>query len=204
EEIVPDKPLYFATAIPLGGYARGIVVESHMGRPTKVEGNPEHPASLGATNIFCQASVLTFWDPNRSQVPLHEGHVSDWPAFLAVMDALRDNLKNSKGAGLRILTETTTSPTFAAQMQSLVAQFPQAKWYTHEPFGDYAARQGAQLAFGRDVNSVYRFDRAAVIVSLDSDFLDQGPASVRYARDFAKWRGIETPAAQMNRLYAVE
>ena len=204
EEVIPGKPLFYATSMPDRGVGIGLLVESHMGRPTKVEGNPEHPASLGATNIFCQASVLTFWDPNRSQVPLHEGHVSDWPAFLALIDGLRDNLKDAKGAGLRILTETTTSPTFAAQMQSLLAQFPQAKWYTHEPFGEYAAHQGAQLAFGRDVNSVYRFDQAAVVVSLDSDFLNQGPASVRYARDFAKWRGIETPAAQMNRLYVVE
>ena len=204
EEVIPGKPLFYATSMPDRGVGIGLLVESHMGRPTKVEGNPEHPASLGATNIFCQASVLTFWDPNRSQVPLHEGQVSDWPSFLALMDGLRDDLKGTKGAGLRILTEASTSPTFASQMQSLIAQFPQAKWYTHEPFGDYSAHQGAQLAFGRDVNSVYRFDKASVVVALDSDFIDRGAACVRYARDFAQWRGIETPSAQMNRLYVVE
>ena len=117
---------------------------------------------------------------------------------------LRGNLTSSKGEGLRILSETTSSPTFAAQMRSLLEQFPNAKWYAHEPCGNYAALQGARLAFGRNVNTVYRFDKAAVVVSLDSDFLNDSAASVRYARDFSNWRGIETPQAQMNRLYVLE
>src|SRR3982074_3480590 len=65
EEIIPGKPLFFATAMPLSGVATGLLVESHMGRPTKMEGNPEHPASLGATDAFCQASVLSLYDPDR-------------------------------------------------------------------------------------------------------------------------------------------
>jgi MoCo/4Fe-4S cofactor protein with predicted Tat translocation signal len=204
EEIIPGKPLFYATSMVERGVAIGLLVESHMGRPTKVEGNPDHPGSLGSSNIFCQASVLTLWDPDRSQTVLREGRISDWPAFLAMADDLRSNLAITKGAGLRILTEATTSPTFAAQMRSLLEQFPNAKWYAHEPCGNYAAPAGARLAFGRNVNSVYRFDRAAVIVSLDCDFLSEGAASVRYARDFANWRGIETPQAQMNRLYVME
>jgi MoCo/4Fe-4S cofactor protein with predicted Tat translocation signal len=204
EEVIPGKPLFYATSMVDRGLAMGLLVESHLGRPTKVEGNPNHPASLGATSIFAQASVLTFWDPGRSQAVLREGRVSDWPAFLAIADDLRTNLASSKGSGLRILTETTSSPTFAAQLRSLLQQFPEAKWYAHEPLGNYSARQGSRLAFGRDVNNVYRFDKAAVVVSLDSDFIDQGPACVRYAHDFAAWRGIATPSAQMNRLYVVE
>jgi MoCo/4Fe-4S cofactor protein with predicted Tat translocation signal len=204
EEVIPGKPLFYATSMADRGVAIGLLVESHMGRPTKVEGNPDHPGSLGASNIFCQASVLTLWDPDRSQVVLREGRISDWPAFLAMADDLRANLTSTKGAGLRILTETTSSPTLGAQMRSLLEQFPEAKWYTHEPCGNYAAHQGARLAFGRNVNSVCRFDKAAIVVSLDSDFLHDGAASVRYARDFANWRGIETPRAQMNRLYVVE
>jgi len=204
EEAIPGKPLFYATSIVDRGVAIGLLVESHMGRPTKVEGNPDHPGSLGSTNIFCQASVLTLWDPDRSQSVLREGRVSDWPAFLAMADDLRTNLSSTKGSGLRILTETTSSPTFAAQMRSLLDQFPNAKWYTHEPCGNYGAQQGARLAFGRNVNSVYQFDKAAVVVSLDSDFLDDGAASIRYSRDFTNWRGIETPQAQMNRLYVVE
>jgi len=204
EEVIPGRPLFYATSMVDRGVAVGLLVESHMGRPTKVEGNPDHPGSLGASNIFCQASVLTLWDPDRSQVVLREGRISDWPAFLAMAADLRANFTSTKGAGLRILTETTSSPTLAAQMRSLLVQFPKAKWYTHEPCGNYAARQGARMAFGRNVNSVYRFDQAAVVVSLDCDFLNDGAASVRYARDFANWREIETPRAQMNRLYVVE
>src|SRR5690348_3680589 len=204
EEIIPGKPLFYATSMVERGVAIGLLVESHMGRPTKVEGNPDHPGSLGSSNIFCQASVLTLWDPDRSQTVLREGRISDWPAFLAMADDLRGNLASTKGAGLRILTETTTSPTFAAQIRTLLEQFPNAKWYAHEPCGNYAAHAGARLAFGRDVNSVYRFDKAAVVVSLDCDFLNEDAASIRYARDFANWRGMETPQAQMNRLYVLE
>jgi len=204
EEVIPGKPLFYATSMTDRGVAIGLLVESHMGRPTKVEGNPDHPGSLGSSNIFCQASVLTLWDPDRSQTVLRDGRISDWPAFLAMADDLRANLANTKGAGLRILTETTTSPTLAAQMHSLLEQFPNAKWHAHEPCGNYAAHAGARLAFGRNVNSVYRFDKAAVVVSLDCDFLGEGAPSVRYARDFANWRGIETPQAQMNRLYVLE
>jgi MoCo/4Fe-4S cofactor protein with predicted Tat translocation signal len=204
EEVIPGRPLFYATSMTDRGEAIGLLVESHMGRPTKVEGNPDHPGSLGATNIFCQASVLTLWDPDRSQAVLHEGRVSDWPAFLAIAADLRANLTATKGAGLRILTETTSSPTLAAQMRSLLEQFPNAKWYAHEPCGNYAQHRGGRLAFGRNVHPVYRFDKAAIVVSLDSDFISDGAASVRYARDFANWRGIETPSAQMNRLYVVE
>ena len=204
EEVIPGKPLFYATSMVDRGVAIGLLVESHMGRPTKVEGNPDHPGSLGGTNIFCQASVLTLWDPDRSQAVLHEGRISDWAAFLAMIDDLRTNLTGTKGSGLRILTETTSSPTLAAQMRSLLDRFPSAKWYSHEPCGNYGSHQGARLAFGRNVNPVYRFDKAAVIVSLDCDFLGDGAASIRYARDFANWRGIETPQAQMNRLYVIE
>jgi MoCo/4Fe-4S cofactor protein with predicted Tat translocation signal len=204
EEVIPGKPLFYATSMTDRGVAIGLLVESHMGRPTKVEGNPDHPGSLGATNIFCQASVLTLWDPDRSQVVLRHGSVSDWPAFLAIVAELRAYLSVTKGASLRILTESTSSPTLAAQMRSLLEQFPNAKWYAHEPSGNYAEHTGARLAFGRKVHPVYRFDKAAIVVSLDSDFLSDGAASVRYARDFANWRGIATPAAQMNRLYVLE
>src|SRR6201998_2768954 len=118
EEVIPAKPLFYATSMMDRGVAIGLLVESHMGRPTKAEGNPDHPGSLGSSNIFCQASVLSLWDPDRSQTVLREGRISDWPAFLAIANELRGTLASSKGEGLRILTETTSSPTFAAQMRS--------------------------------------------------------------------------------------
>ena len=204
EEIIPGKPLFYATSIPREGMAMGLLVESHMGRPTKVEGNPEHPTSLGSTDIFAQASVLTLYDPDRSQVILHEGRISDWRDGLAAMSQLRDDSKNDRGAGLRILTGATSSPSLAKQMRNLLGQFPEARWYVHEPCGPYTAHEGARLAFGRDLNPVYRFDQSAVVVSLDSDFLSSGPTNVRYARDFTNRRNVEDPQSPMNRLYVVE
>jgi molybdopterin-containing oxidoreductase family iron-sulfur binding subunit len=204
EEIIPGKPLFYATSMPSTNGAIGLVVESHMGRPTKIEGNSEHPGSLGSTDIFAQASVLGLYDPDRSQVVVHEGRISDWAAFFTAIANARADWQTNKGAGLRILTDATTSPTFAAQMKALLAQFPAAKWYAHEACGPYNAREGARLAFGRYLNSIYRLDQADVIVALDSDFLYSGSTSVRYARDFANRRRVVNPGAQMNRLYVVE
>jgi len=204
EEIIPGKPLFYATAMPSPEGAMGLLVESNMGRPTKVEGNAEHPGSLGATDIFAQASVLMLYDPDRSQVIVHEGRISDWAAFLTAIANARADWKTNNGAGLRILTGATTSATFAAQMKALLMQFPGAKWYAHEPCGPYNAREGARMSFGRTVDCGYRFDQADVIVSLDADFLYSGSTCVRYARDFADRRRVTGPSAQMNRLYVVE
>src|SRR5207248_464 len=181
EEIVPGKPLWYATAMPLGGFGAGVLVESHMGRPTKVEGNPEHPASLGATDVFAQASVLTLYDPDRSKVAILNGRIGSWSDFLDAMAIARQAHLRRQGAGLRILTGTVTSPTLADQLHSLLAQFPAAKWHQYEPVGRDAAREGARMAFGQYVNTVYRFDRADVILALDADFLGSGPGSLRYA-----------------------
>jgi MoCo/4Fe-4S cofactor protein with predicted Tat translocation signal len=204
EEIIPGKPLFYATSMPLGGVGEGLLVESNMGRPTKVEGNPEHPGSLGATDAFAQASVLTLYDPDRSQVIVREGRISDWSAFLTAVTNLRVDLQPNKGAGLRILTETVASPTLADQIRSLLNEFPAAKWHQYEPCGHGAAREGARLAFGKYVNTVYRFDQADVVVSLDADFLCAGPGHVRYAHDFTARRRVEGPQSRMNRLYVVE
>jgi molybdopterin-containing oxidoreductase family iron-sulfur binding subunit len=208
EEIIPGKPLFYATSMTMGGVATGILVESNMGRPTKVEGNPLHPASLGATDIFAQASVLGLYDPDRSQTVIHEGRISTWGTFAAEVNDLRNNFAITKGAGLRILTETITSPSLAAQIQELLKEFPEAKWHQWEPCSRDNARAGGKMSFGRYVNTVYRFDKADVILSLDADFLYSGPGAVRYARDFASRRLSEgaaaNSAAKMNRLYVVE
>ena len=204
EEFIPGKPLFYATAMPLGGVGTGLLVESHMGRPTKVEGNPGHPASLGAADIFSQASVLGLYDPDRSQVPIHKGRIGSWSAFLTAIEELRLQLASDRGAGFRLLTETVTSPSLADQIRSLLAQFPSARWHQFEPCGRDAAREGSRLAFGEYVNTVYRFDQADVILALDSDFLSSGPGSLRYAWDFAGQRRISGDQAAMNRLYVVE
>jgi MoCo/4Fe-4S cofactor protein with predicted Tat translocation signal len=204
ENFIPGKPLFYATAMPLGGYATGLLVESHMGRPTKVEGNPSHPASLGSANAIAQASVLGLYDPDRSQVVFHMGRVGDWSKFLTSVEDRRSELLDVKGAGLRILTGTVTSPALADQIKSILAQFPQAKWHQYEPLSRDSVREGAKLAFGEYVNAVYHFDQAEVIVSLDADFLSAGPGAIRYARDFADKRRVSGPSSTMNRLYAAE
>jgi MoCo/4Fe-4S cofactor protein with predicted Tat translocation signal len=204
EEFVPGKPLFYATSMPFGGVANGLLVESHMGRPTKAEGNAQHPASLGAADIFAQSSVLTLYDPDRSQTVVHSGRIGSWSEFLDAMATLRLTLIATQGAGLRILTETVTSPALAAQLTELLRQFPKAKWHQYEPAGRDNARAGALAAFGEYVETQYKFDRAEVILSLDSDFLFAAPGSVRYAHDFAEKRRVSGPASTMNRLYAVE
>jgi len=204
EEIVPGKPLFFATAMPLGGYATGLLVESHMGRPTKIEGNAAHPASLGATDVFAQASILTLYDPDRSQVVINAGIVSTWNAFLSELDTRLESHRARQGAGLRVLTETVTSPTLAHQLRTLLKRLPSARWHQYEPIGRDAVRAGARLAFGEVVNTLYRVENAEVILALDADFLTSGPGAVRYAREFAAKRRVQDGNTTMNRLYAVE
>ncbi|MBZ5694034.1 MAG: TAT-variant-translocated molybdopterin oxidoreductase [Acidobacteriia bacterium] len=204
EQIIPGRPLFYATSTQQGGVATGVLVESHMGRPTKIEGNPEHPGSLGSSDVFTQASILHLYDPDRSQTVMYEGRVSAWSDFVAAIGNARTRL-SPKGAGLCFLTRTVTSPTLGSQMRGLLAQFPEAKWHQYEPCGQDSAREGARLAFGRPVNTVYHFDQADVIVSLDADFLSRGPGHVRYAREFSSRRDLSAgSASKVNRLYVAE
>ncbi len=204
EEFVPGKPLFYASAMPWQGVAQGVLVWSFMGRPTKIEGNNENPGSLGAANVFMQASVLDLYDPDRSQVLIHDGRVGSWGDFLVHVDELRAQHLRNQGAGLRFLTGTVTSPALGDQMADLLKQFPQAKWHQYEAVNRDNVREGARLAFGEYVETIYRFDQADVVVSLDSDFLYSSPGSLRYARDFANKRRVKDPQSQMNRLYACE
>lgn len=204
EDIIPGKPLFFATALTLGGFATGVLVESHMGRPTKIEGNPDHPASLGATDVFAQASILELYDPDRSQVVTHLGRISTSENFLNAMNTELEAQRLNDGAGIRILTETVTSPTLENQISSFLAEFPLAKWHQYEPVCRDNSQKGAQLAFGEFVDTHYDFTKADVILSLDADFLYQTPGNLRYTRQFTGRRKVEHGHADMNRLYAVE
>jgi molybdopterin-containing oxidoreductase family iron-sulfur binding subunit len=204
DALVPGIPLFFATAMPLGGYATGVLVRSNEGRPTKVEGNPDHPASLGATDVYAQASILSLYDPDRSQAVLRDGQPSTWEDFVAALNGALATQRGKGGAGLRILTETVTSPTLISQMQALQQQFPQARWYQYEPGSGDGARTGAQLAFGQQVNTIYNFDQANVVLSLDSDFMLKLPGRVPYAREFMAGRLVRDGRKEMNRLYVVE
>ncbi|HEX3357151.1 MAG TPA: TAT-variant-translocated molybdopterin oxidoreductase [Tepidisphaeraceae bacterium] len=206
EEMTPGKPLYFATASTFRGYARGILVESHEGRPTKIEGNPDHPASLGAADAITQGHVLDLYDPDRSQVVNYAGEVSNWNSFSRVIQAEFESRKNTGGQGIRLLTGTITSPTLAAQIDALIKTYPNLKWHQFEPVNKDNEKQGLQQAFGKIVQPIYHFDRAKIIVSLDDNFLADHPGSVRYARNFADGRRMrpKQDKKDMSRLYVAE
>ncbi len=202
EEVIPGRPMFYATAMTLGGYASPLLVESHLGRPTKIEGNDQHPASVGGTDIFAQASILGMYDPDRSQSVISLGDQRSWQAFVNAIHGPLSAQKALQGAGIRILTTTISSPTLADQLRGFLQIYPQAKWHCYEPVNRDNVLEGAKLAFGQPVETRYDFSKADVIVSLDADFLYAGfPGNVRYIRDFAKRRN---PDGNMNRLYVIE
>ncbi len=225
EEIVPGKTLQFATAMPLGGVVTGLLVTSHEGRPTKIDGNPLHPASppgihpdadVGSSDSFMQAAILGLYDPDRSEGVTYRGQPRAWNELLAELRRSLAKLKNQGGEGLYILTECVGSPTLAAQLKELLDadHFPKAKWYQYEPAGRSNVLEGAKLAFGEYVNTYYDFTKADVVLSLDADFLLAGPGTLRYTCDFSSRRRVRTRRAggvnppvddsKMNRLYVVE
>jgi MoCo/4Fe-4S cofactor protein with predicted Tat translocation signal len=202
EDVIPGRPQFYATAMTLGGYASPLLVESHLGRPTKIEGNDKHPASLGGTDIFAQAHILGLYDPDRSQSVVSMGDQKSWQAFLNAIHGPLTAQKALQGAGIRILTPTISSPTLADQLRGFLKIYPQAKWHVYEPVNRDNVLEGAKLAFGQPVETRYDFEKADVIVSLDADFLYAGfPGNVRYIRDFARRRN---PDGKMNRLYVIE
>jgi len=198
EEIVPERPLFFATAMPFCGYARGVLALSREGRPVKIEGNPDHPASLGGTDLFMQASVLDLYDPDRSREVMLAGETSRWGDF---QDALLARLAATRGdgRGIRILTGTVTSPIFISQMQELVRQYPGLVWHEYEP-----TQSGKTRPFVERVETIYDPRGASVVVSFADDFLFRDPLSVRYARHFIDGRRVRDDSKKMNRLYVVE
>src|SRR6266851_762925 len=215
---VPGKALFFATASSLGGIATPLLARSNEGRPTKVEGNPDHPNSRNgdpqdrgssATDIFSQASILSLYDPDRAQTPLYRDESRTWSTFVGEIRTALDEQRPKQGAGIRFLTETVTSPTLAAQFKGILTEFPQAKWHQYEPANNDNARAGAVMAFGQPVNTIYDFSKADRILSLDADFLSAHPGTLKYARDFGARRRRLLPiydqildqSALMNRLY---
>jgi MoCo/4Fe-4S cofactor protein with predicted Tat translocation signal len=210
EQVVPGKALQFASATTLGGYATGILVKSHEGRPTKIEGNPNHPASLGATDAFMQAEILGLYDPDRSQAVTYRGQPRSWSDAQIEFRKSLARLKSSQGRGLVILTQTVTSPTLAEQLNGEASRFrhdfPAARWFQYEPTHGSNRHEGARLAFGEPVDTVYDFSAAEIVVALDADFMGIGPAHLRYTRDFMAKRRAASAAGGpvMNRLYVAE
>ncbi len=204
EDLVPGKPVFYASSSQLSGYASGVLVETHEGRPTKIEGLQEHPASQGATDLFTQASILGLYDPDRSQTVSFLGEIQPYSAFLGAMQSVLRAQQALGGGGLRFLTQNVTSPTLADQLQGILATLPEARWHRYEPVSGDAALQAATVVFGEPVQTIPRFDRAEVVLSLDADFLGPGPGSLRHVRDFMGQRRLEGSASRLNRLYAIE
>jgi MoCo/4Fe-4S cofactor protein with predicted Tat translocation signal len=200
----PGIPQFYATATSLDGFGLGVAVKSYDGRPVKIEGNPAHPASLGASDIFTQAELLQLYDPDRPETVLQQGRISTWDQFLAAFGQVMQLQRALQGQGLRILSGSVTSPTLAAQFAELQETFPAAQWVQYDPVGHSNRYEGARLAFGEPVETRYRFDQAQVILALDADFLAAGPGHVRYARDWISGRRVLAETAEVSRLYSVE
>ncbi|HBZ01093.1 MAG TPA: molybdopterin oxidoreductase, partial [candidate division Zixibacteria bacterium] len=204
EEIVPGVANYYATTMPFGNNAYGLVVESHEGRPTKIEGNKNHPSTLGRSNPFIQASVLSLYDPDRSQVVTHNGAESTWEDFISFWREQSPALSANGGAGLTILCGPFSSPTLARLKDQFLKTYPKAKWGTYEPVSDENIYEGIKLASGKAYQPVYHFEKAKVILSLDSDFLYSESDSIRNAKGFTDGRRIKSEHDDMNRLYVAE
>jgi molybdopterin-containing oxidoreductase family iron-sulfur binding subunit len=202
EGMLPGKANYFATAMSLGGVATGLLAKSFEGRPVKIEGNPEHPGSLGATDIFAQASILGMYDPDRSQEVTYRGGPKNWESFMSEFRAAIEENRKDGGAGVRFLTETVTSPTLIDQMNKVKAELPNSKWVQFEPVNQDNAMAGAKLAFGSPVQTIYKFDKAERILSLDADIFSG--FNVGYIKGFAAARRFSEEKKEISRLYSVE
>jgi molybdopterin-containing oxidoreductase family iron-sulfur binding subunit len=205
ERVVPGKILRFATTVQLGGYGRGAVAITHEGRPTKLEGNPRHPASLGSSDIFLEAMVLDLYDPDRQQsVRSRALPIAGWADFGEALAKAMQTVARKNGAGLHILTDRVTSPTLIRQMQSLMAKFPAMAWHRFEPVNDDCAIEGAQLAFGQKLITRADLAKADVIWAIGADFLGPGPEQPRLARAFSSRRVALGRVAKLSRLYVTE
>jgi molybdopterin-containing oxidoreductase family iron-sulfur binding subunit len=202
EQNIPGKPQFYRSIFTQAGYATGIEVETHDGRPTKIEGNPEHPYSNGATSAFMQASVLDLYDPDRSRKVLEAGKDSSWEKFEAFWKQQAAGLGD--GAKLRFLSAAVGSPTLSSLRDAAMKKFPKAKWVEYEPVSYDAMREGVAMAVGTGVEAHAHYHKAKVVVSLDCDFLGVDSATVLPIRQFADGRRIAEHAEEMNRLYAVE
>ncbi|MEP6787887.1 MAG: TAT-variant-translocated molybdopterin oxidoreductase, partial [Acidobacteriota bacterium] len=202
EGMLPGKPNFFATAMSLGGVATGLLAKSFEGRPIKIEGNPDHPGSRGATDVLAQASLLGMYDPDRSQEVTYRGGPKTWESFMAELRAAVEENRKDGGAGIRFLTETVTSPTLVDQFAKVKAELPNSKWVQYEPVNQDNVLAGAKLAFGSPVQTIYKFDKAERILSLDADIFSG--FNVAYIKDFGKGRAFNEEKKEISRLYSVE
>jgi MoCo/4Fe-4S cofactor protein with predicted Tat translocation signal len=205
ENMLPGVAKLYATAIELSGYAQPVLATCHDGRPTKLDGNPLHPATPGGgSDVFMQAAVLQLYDPDRSKAPVRDGLPSTWPAFERELAALRAGWTARGGEGVRILTAAISSPTLNRQLKALLASLPNARLHIFEPTADTRRQAALRTAFGRDADIHYALKDCAVVVSLGDDLLGPGPRQVGHARGWAKHRGEVAPGPGRLRLHVAE
>src|SRR5581483_5144472 len=202
--VVPGRNRYYTGATIQDGYATGVLVAHQMARPIKVEGNPDHPASLGAASAIMQASILDLYDPRRAQTVFGEGHIATWDSFVTALDNRRETLLAKKGEGLRILTGAVTSPLFAAQMAKLQQQLPGMRWHQWEPLHRDHEFTAATHAYGQAVEKIFDLSKADRIFGIESDLISASPGSLAYARKFAAARRPTETGGRMSRVYAIE
>ncbi|MBK6810359.1 MAG: 4Fe-4S dicluster domain-containing protein [Sandaracinaceae bacterium] len=206
ESLVPGVPSHFATVTQRNGDALGIVVTSHDGRPTKVEGNPLHPSSRGASDVRAQVAVWDLYDPDRAHQPTLRGDDGRTAKTYAEFDEAFGTLIGGlgTGAGLRVLAQATNSPSMVRIRAALAARFPAAKLYTYDSVNDDNSREGTRQLLGQPMHVHYELSRARTVLSLDCDFLGLETGSVRNGRGFGPGRAITAPDSAMSRLYVVE
>ena len=204
EEIIPGVPKYYATSIPMPSGGLGVVVESHEGRPTKIEGNSKHPVTFGKSTARMQAEILNLYDPDRSQTVLKGGRKAKWKHFVSFWEKKYEELSTNGGEGLAVLAGSFSSPTQFRLYNEFKEKFPKAVWVAYEPVSNENILRGAEIASGKRVRPVYRYDNANVIVSIDSDFLGTEDGVIAATNQFAKGRRVESEHDSMNRLYVVE
>lgn len=188
EHMVPGNPMRYATVLPLSGRGRGVLVTSVDGRPTKIEGNPHHPASLGATDVFAEAEVLTLYDPDRSRAPMSNGQIASWATIEDEITANLTRLSAQGGDGLALLTPRLASPTLDAQIAGLLAHLPKARWFAYDPLDNPHAEAGLSMVRSGTAVPLPDIGRTNVILSFDMDFLGPGPDQIRLARAYADRR----------------
>jgi molybdopterin-containing oxidoreductase family iron-sulfur binding subunit len=194
---------YYATAVTLDGYAQPVIATTYSGRPTKLDGNPDHPVTQGRSDVFMQAAVLQLYDPDRVQGPTRHGEPVTWDDVMSNIGDLRIGWTKRRGEGLRLLIGPTTSPTLLRQINGLLKEFPEARVHIHEPSGTATRRDMTTAVYGQALDLHYVIDQCDVVISFDDDFLGPGPHQVRYARGWSasRRRFRDRPGI---RLYAAE
>ncbi len=204
EEVVPGVPTYYATSMPFGNSAFGLIVETHEGRPTKIEGNPDHDSTMGTSNSLIQASILGLYDPDRAKIVRHDQTDDNYDNFVTFWRGQIDKYKSNKGKGLAFLSEQFSSPTLSYHKKEIKKAYPDARWVSWEPVSDENIFRAIENLTGKQLRPDFKTGSADVILSLDSDFLHSESENIKAARGFADGRRMKSGKDKMNRLYVVE